>query len=239
MYRIHLCIANFFQKGFSMVDTQAEPASARRQKTRERLLDAAYDVFAEVGVDAAPVELIAERAGFTRGAFYSNFESKGELFMALAERENAERLEKVREGVRDVIPNLSKRLTGTDDEKLDALTEAVAGFLKLQGDDRHWCLIEAEFRIQALRSPEFGTYLAEYFEVLIGRLADTLVSTIDMLGFHFVVDPIVAARTIVSSYHMAVEKRLMMGEGRPPHEDEELQRMIASLVSVMTARNTA
>ena len=57
--------------------------SARRQRTRTRLLDAAFDVFAEQGVKAASVETIAEAAGFTRGAFYSNFKSKDELFIEL------------------------------------------------------------------------------------------------------------------------------------------------------------
>ena len=58
-----------------MVDPTA-PATTRRQATRERLLDAAFEVFAEQGVHASTVEQIAERAGFTRGAFYSNFTTK-------------------------------------------------------------------------------------------------------------------------------------------------------------------
>ena len=48
--------------------------TARRAATRERLIDAAIDVFAEKGVLGASVEEICEDAGFTRGAFYSNFD---------------------------------------------------------------------------------------------------------------------------------------------------------------------
>ena len=69
--------------------------SARRQKTRARLLDAAFDVFAEHGVRAASVEMITEAAGFTRGAFYSNFSTKEELFFALMEREKTMRIEQL------------------------------------------------------------------------------------------------------------------------------------------------
>ena len=60
------------------------PATRSRENTRARLLDAAAQVFAEVGLDGASVEAVCDRAGFTRGAFYSNFESKDELFLMLA-----------------------------------------------------------------------------------------------------------------------------------------------------------
>ncbi|HEV2061514.1 MAG TPA: TetR/AcrR family transcriptional regulator [Solirubrobacteraceae bacterium] len=52
-------------------------------RTRQALLDAASQVFVERGFQRASVEAITERAGFTRGAFYSNFSSKQELFAEL------------------------------------------------------------------------------------------------------------------------------------------------------------
>ena len=55
----------------------------RRAQTRAALLDAAARVFAERGFGGASVEAIAAEAGYTRGAFYSNFASKEELFVAL------------------------------------------------------------------------------------------------------------------------------------------------------------
>ena len=62
-----------------MTDVTSRAGSRRREQTRARLLDAAHEVFAEVGMDAASVEMICERAGFTRGAFYSNFATKDDL----------------------------------------------------------------------------------------------------------------------------------------------------------------
>jgi AcrR family transcriptional regulator len=50
-----------------------------RDETRRRLFDAAASVFEEVGIGGASVEVIAAAAGFTRGAFYSNFATKDEL----------------------------------------------------------------------------------------------------------------------------------------------------------------
>lgn len=55
-------------------------------RTRDALLQAAADVFVERGFGGASVEAIAARAGFTRGAFYSNFASKEELFAELLQQ---------------------------------------------------------------------------------------------------------------------------------------------------------
>ena len=50
-----------------------------REETRQRIFAAAGRVFESQGIAAASIEAIAEEAGFTRGAFYSNFSSKDEL----------------------------------------------------------------------------------------------------------------------------------------------------------------
>ncbi len=57
----------------------------KKAQTRERLLSAAREVFAERGFYFASVDEIAERAGYSMGAVYSNFESKADLFLALFE----------------------------------------------------------------------------------------------------------------------------------------------------------
>jgi len=59
-----------------------------RDQTRQRLLDAALAIFMKKGFVAASVEDVAAAAGYTRGAFYSNFASKPELFLELLKREH-------------------------------------------------------------------------------------------------------------------------------------------------------
>jgi len=59
-----------------------------RDQTTQRLLDAAQKLIAKKGLSAASVEDIAEAAGYTRGAFYSNFSSKGDLFIELLRRDH-------------------------------------------------------------------------------------------------------------------------------------------------------
>jgi len=55
----------------------------RQAQTRQELLDAAARVFVRRGLQGSSVEEISAEAGYTRGAFYSNFRSKNELFVEL------------------------------------------------------------------------------------------------------------------------------------------------------------
>lgn len=64
---------------------QRRSRAEQQAATRARLADAAASVFAERGVQGASIDEITQRAGFTRGAFYSNFASKAELLVELCE----------------------------------------------------------------------------------------------------------------------------------------------------------
>ncbi|WP_279579783.1 TetR/AcrR family transcriptional regulator [Fodinicola feengrottensis] len=55
----------------------------RRPRTVARLLDAALELFAEQGFGSTTIGQVCERAGYTRGAFYSNFATMDDLFYAL------------------------------------------------------------------------------------------------------------------------------------------------------------
>lgn len=66
-----------------------KPARTRptRGEVRDRILDAALEVFAAEGFAGATIDAIGQAAGFTKGAVYSNFESKDDLFLALLDRQ--------------------------------------------------------------------------------------------------------------------------------------------------------
>ncbi|OMC34279.1 TetR family transcriptional regulator [Mycolicibacterium fortuitum] len=72
-----------------LVMTAVKPARTRptRDEVRDRILDAALKVFAAEGFAGATIDAIGHAAGFTKGAVYSNFESKDELFLALLDRQ--------------------------------------------------------------------------------------------------------------------------------------------------------
>jgi AcrR family transcriptional regulator len=61
-----------------------------REQTRLRLMEAATTLFMKKGFDASSVEDIAAAAGYTRGAFYSNFDDKSELLVELLKRDHEE-----------------------------------------------------------------------------------------------------------------------------------------------------
>jgi AcrR family transcriptional regulator len=148
------------------------PATRSRENTRARLLEAAAQVFAEVGLDGASVEAVCERAGFTRGAFYSNFESKDELFLMLAASVSAVRVS----GVRTRVEELTAE--GALVEGCDPI-ELVQQIMELGGDDRLGVMLLSEIRIRALRDAKFGeAYLAQESEMVssIAQIIDDIVS---------------------------------------------------------------
>jgi AcrR family transcriptional regulator len=74
----------------------------RRENTRARLLEAAREVFAEKGVKRVTVDELVGAAGFTRGAFYSNFSSIEEVFFAVFEDQADQMLAAVRAAIESV-----------------------------------------------------------------------------------------------------------------------------------------
>ena len=128
-----------------------------RENTRARLLEAAHEVFAEVGLDAASVEMICERAGFTRGAFYSNFESKDELFLALITQLSEDKLDEVSVRV--------KRLSGTDDP-LDLVRQIATMSLAERMEPQ----LLSEVRTQALRDPRLAQAFLAWRAQMLGRI---------------------------------------------------------------------
>ncbi|WIY04875.1 TetR/AcrR family transcriptional regulator [Amycolatopsis mongoliensis] len=79
-----------------------------RERTKDRLLAAAAELFAERGVNGTSVEQIAERAGYTRGAFYGNFEDKHELVVALLARRREQEAVEVAALEGDVMTRLKE-----------------------------------------------------------------------------------------------------------------------------------
>jgi AcrR family transcriptional regulator len=119
----------------------------RRAETRHRLVSAAYSVFAEKGFGHVRIEDVCSAAGYTRGAFYSQFTSLDELFFVLYDRHAAVIAEQVSAALADV----------DDSDDLLATIDRVASTLLL---DRKWLLIKTDFLMHAARHPEVAERLA-------------------------------------------------------------------------------
>jgi AcrR family transcriptional regulator len=185
--------------------------SARRHKTREKLLQAAYEVFAEAGVHAASVEMITERAGFTRGAFYSNFDSKEELFFALAEREMLKRFAKVQFGIDSILPGVDVS------QNFEILTfgKLIADFLALQMDDRRWTLMQSEFRLNAMRDTEQASRYLDFERNFRERLASRLDEALASVGLKFSMDSVDATRMIIELCESAMQESILSNDPAP------------------------
>lgn len=216
-------------------DQQGEGApveSARRQRTRTRLLDAAFDVFAEQGVRSASVETIAESAGFTRGAFYSNFSSKEELFFALMEREKSMRLEQLTTGVDQFL----RPLVGPGGGELGEaeVLETITRILELQSDDRRWWLVQSEFLLLALRDPSISADFLRYQDGFYQELTDIVVAALASARRRFTIDPGEAVRVIAELCANGEARALLSGDQRK--FSERLSESVPAILLALTER---
>jgi AcrR family transcriptional regulator len=115
----------------------------KNEQTRRALLDAARTVFLEQGFHDTSLDTVADRAGLTKGAVYSRFESKADLFLALL----AERIEERLAQVRSVLG------TGASAGDVSAPERQYHAILRTQLD---WTLLVIEFRVHAARHPEIN-----------------------------------------------------------------------------------
>lgn len=186
----------------------AEKMTRRRAETRRRLIEAAYAVFCEMGIRDAPVEEICDRAGFTRGAFYSNFASKEELFLAVYQDQMTERVDRLRVAVDTAVGT-----TDPDDPKAvtSVLQEAGVLFMESLTADETWYLLNVEFRAQALRQPELRGPTAAAETRFHDQLADILLGMLDRLGMRLTVEPRSAVVTIVALYETMLERAILDG----------------------------
>ncbi len=145
----------------------------RQAKTRLRLLDAAEQVFLRRGLHGSSVEEITAEAGFSRGAFYSNFKSKDELFVELLQdrvyRQYAAMAEQAQEQ------------PGTPRERLRWGIERVRDLQREEGGSwlfRLWL----ECLTQAARDPEFRELAATFWSGNRGLLAEQTKETFNEVG---------------------------------------------------------
>ncbi len=204
-------------------------SDSRRGRTRERLLDAAYDAFAEHGVHVATVEQITERAGFTRGAFYSNFTTKEELFFALMERENGLRTATLREQLDVLQPRIEAALAAHDDV---ALGEVILDLFVGPFDDRRWCLVQGEFKMLAMRDRAVAAQLLAYQSRFATSLLPVLERAIEQAGREFVLDTAATLQLLSSVYEDALEASILAGQD--VRDTERLRTDLARTVLVLT-----
>lgn len=124
-----------------MLSTKRLSRDQRKARTRELLLEAAGRVFARRGYHASSLDEIAEEAGFTKGAVYSNFHNKEDLFFELLDLRHAEQLRRAQEVI----------VAGRAPE--EQVREAARDFSRFLRLERDWFLLFVEFWAYAVRDP--------------------------------------------------------------------------------------
>ncbi|SOD90626.1 TetR/AcrR family transcriptional regulator [Streptomyces sp. Ag109_G2-15] len=166
----------------------ARRVTKRRAQTRANLLDAAFAVFAAKGFGRVSIEEVCEAAGYSRGAFYSNFATLDELFFALY-RERA-----------DLIAAQVADALAQDGPDLDvhASVDRVTEVLLLDVD---WLLVKTDFLVHAARDPAVAEALLDHRTRLREAVADRLARARGHTELPAVLGDVEgAARAVVAAY---------------------------------------
>lgn len=136
---------------------KATRVTKRRAETRGRLIDAAIEVFAEKGYGQVTIKDVCTAAGYTRGAFYSQFESLEELLFVIYHQWTAQIAEQVRSAVDAGDP-------------VNDLPGIIARIVETLLLERQWLLIKVDLLAVAARNPQ----LAQRWSIHRGQLRRTI-----------------------------------------------------------------
>ena len=188
----------------------------KREEVRRRLLEAATRVFARRGYAEATLEEVAAEAGFSKGAVYSNFASKEEVFYALLRERVAERVEKVHHAI----------------ESASTLQEMGAAAGRAGGEavdeEADWHLLFLEFVTRAARQPALREELGQQRIELRRLIAEQVRDRLSALG----VEPSLPAEQLANvmlalSNGLAIEQLV-----QPEGIDSDLFEQTVELITV-------
>jgi len=192
----------------------APRVTRRRVRTRANLLDAAFAVFAAKGFGRVSIEEVCEAAGYSRGAFYSNFDSLDELFFALYQQRA------------DLIADQVSGALALDGPDLDvpAAVDRVTEVLLL---DLDWLLVKTDFLVHAARDPQVAETLLEHRSRLRRAVADRLARARGLAQLPAVLGDIDGAAHAVVAAYDGVTTQLLL--------DKDVERARAWLKQLLTA----
>jgi AcrR family transcriptional regulator len=183
-------------------------------QTRERLLLAARKVFARHGFGGASVDMIAAEAGYSKGAIYSNFETKEAILFELLERYAEEQI-----GDFKAIMKLDPAAT----------RDAINLWLDTMNADVDWDVVNMELQLHARRNPEFAERFYALEERLTKFYADILAERFAKAGRKPPLDPrslSLAFRTLACGLNLKIRRSI-------PSRANEAGRIIHELLDLM------
>lgn len=157
----------------------------RQAQTRQSLIAVARDMFLTDGYAATSLDKVAVKAGFSKGAVYSNFAGKEELCMAVLDSIHAEQIE-------GVVSAFSQ------DTDLDGQIEAFVTWAREGLGQPRWTALEVEFGAIARHSPYVATELVKRHREIREAIAQLVRQVTIQAGLGDAVDADKAATTLLS-----------------------------------------
>ena len=142
----------------------------KQEQTRSCLMKSASRVFARRGMSGASIDEVAEDAGYTKGAFYANFKSKEELFLAMLDESFSERIAE------------TEHAFATDESPPEQARHSAAHFAEAMRADPDKSRLGFEFAAHAMRSEPFREELLTRFSTLRRRMEEIFGKRMAELG---------------------------------------------------------
>jgi AcrR family transcriptional regulator len=162
------------------------------------------------------VERVCEQAGYTRGAFYSNFASLDELFLAMWEQRSAQLLADIAAAAAAIAP--------PTDRTLAAATERLLAVIPI---DDQWYRITAEFSAHAMRNPPLKQAMVAREAALIGTIMPLLDDGMARIGRH-ITDATALGRALVA-VHDGTSAQVLMEPDNTDAKHTRLQLFLCVL----------
>ncbi|MGH2954197.1 MAG: TetR/AcrR family transcriptional regulator [Solirubrobacterales bacterium] len=142
----------------------------KQQRTRAKLMRSAGRLFCRHGLEQASVDDIAHDAGYTKGAFYSNFKSKEELFLAMLDEKFGEEIERIEAALEtDETPDEAARHAGED-------------LIRFMRSDPEWERLYLEFVAYAGRNDDFRQELLTRCRAMDAQLEEVYRRWMERIG---------------------------------------------------------
>lgn len=193
----------------------------QQAQTRERLLAAAERVIARYGYGGASIDLISAEAGYSKGAVYSNFASKEEVFLEL-----------MRVYMERSMADL-ERVVGGEPSKLAG---AFSGWLETMHVDADCLLLATELQLHARRSPAFAERYYALQKTQTRAVAAVLERLFKSLGAPMPMDPIDLADAMIALAHGITLQRPQPKSGMAGGAGPVIDKLMKSLTRVEKKR---
>lgn len=197
--------------------------SSRRSQTRERLILAAAEAFAAKGVVGSTVEEICDIAGFTRGAFYSNFNTKDDLCLAMLEWWG----DRSYSAAQAAVAGLSA-LSGHDLDR--SIDQAIWVFLRSQPQSLSWVLTNMELRLYAAREAQLRRPYLEFLDRSQASFIELIEQATALFGLELTMPTRMAVDTLHGVYQHGAVQAVITGSD---HDQESLHAQLTSVLRSM------